>query len=45
MHEKVRKQGRGIKSVTPAFILRSVPASVAFEPRSNNIKKGVVRGV
>ena len=26
-------------------MLRSVPASVAFEPRSNNKKKGVKRGV
>jgi len=35
----------GHKSVTPAFMLRSVPASAAFEPRSNNKKKGDKRGV
>jgi len=27
-----------------AFMLRSVPASAAFEPRSNNKKKGDKRG-
>jgi len=39
------KQQRGIRALPPAFILRSVPASAAFEPRSNNKKKGVKRGV
>jgi len=40
------KQQRGIRALSSlAFILRSVPASVAFEPRSNNKKKGVKRGV
>jgi hypothetical protein len=39
------KQQRGIRVLLPAFILRSVPASVAFEPRSNNEKKGDKRGV
>jgi hypothetical protein len=28
----------------PTFILRSIPASVAFEPRSKNKKKGDKRG-
>ena len=28
-----------------AFMLRSVPASVAFEPKSKNKKKGDKRGV
>jgi hypothetical protein len=39
------KQQRGIRAILPAFILRSVPTSVAFEPRSNNKKKGDKRGV
>jgi hypothetical protein len=40
------KQQRGIRALpSPAFILRSVPASVAFEPKSKNKKKGVKRGV
>ena len=40
------KQQRGLRALSsPAFILRSVPASVAFEPRSNNKKKGDKRGV
>ena len=39
------KQQRGIRAISPAFILKSVPASVAFEPRSNNKKKGDKRGV
>jgi len=40
------KQQRGIRALpSPAFMLRSVPASVAFEPRSNNKKKGDKRGV
>jgi len=40
------KQQWGIRALSSlAFILRSVPASVAFEPRSNNKKKGVKRGV
>ena len=40
------KQQRGIRAILSfAFMLRSVPASVAFEPRSNNEKKGVKRGV
>jgi len=39
------KQQRGIRAILPAFILRSVPASIAFKPRSNNKKKGVERGV
>jgi len=39
------KQQRDIRALpSPAFMLRSVPASVAFEPRSNNKKKGVKRG-
>jgi len=40
------KQQRGIRALPSlAFILKSVPASVAFEPRSNNKKKGVKRRV
>jgi hypothetical protein len=40
------KQQRGIRALpSPTFTLRSVPASVAFEPKSNNKKKGVKRGV
>jgi len=40
------KQRRGIRALPlPAFLLRSVPASIAFEPRSNNKKKGDKRGV
>ena len=40
------KQQRGLRAFSfQAFILRSVPASVAFEPRSNNKKRGVERGV
>jgi len=40
------KQQRGIRALPSlVFILRSVPASVAFEPRSNNKKKGDKRGV
>jgi len=40
------KQQRGIRALSsPAFMLRGGPASVAFEPRSNNKKKGVKRGV
>jgi len=39
------EQQRGIRAISPAFILKSVPASVAFEPRSNNKKKRVKRGV
>jgi len=39
------KQQRGIRAILPAFLLRNVPASVAFEPRSKNKKKGVKRGV
>jgi len=40
------KQQRGKRALLPlAFILRSVPASVAFEPGSNNEKKGDKRGV
>jgi len=40
------KQQRGIRALpSPAFILRSVPVSVAFETRSKNKKKGVKRGV
>jgi hypothetical protein len=40
------KQQRGIRALSSfAFMLRSVPASVAFEPRSKNKKKGDKRGV
>jgi hypothetical protein len=39
------KQQRGIRAISPAFILKSVPVSVAFETRSNNKKKGDKRGV
>jgi len=39
------KQQRGIRALSLAFTLRSVPASAAFEPRSNNKKKGDKRGV
>jgi len=38
------EQQRGIRALPPTFILRSVPASVAFEPRSKNKKKGDKRG-
>jgi len=40
------KQQRGIRALPSlAVMLRSVPASVSFEPRSKNKKKGVKRGV
>ena len=39
------KQQRGIRALSLAFILRSVPVSVAFEQGSKNKKKGVKRGV
>jgi len=39
------KQQRGIRAIRPRLCSKSVPASVAFEPRSNNKKKGVKRGV
>jgi len=39
------KQQRGIRAISPAFLLRSAPVSVAFEPRSKNKKKGDKRGV
>jgi len=38
------EQQRVIRAISPAFILKSVPVSVAFEPRSNNKKKGVKGG-
>jgi len=39
------KQQRGLRALLPAFMLRSVPASIAFEPRSKNKKRGDKRGV
>jgi len=39
------KQQRGLRALPPAFMLRSVPASVAFEAGSKNKKKGDKRGI